>query len=315
MATALVSFEEHNLHNEPSHSENAERVNAILKAIGSSKLPLLHLKARKAAKEEIIKVHSNEFYDYLSKPAFEVIGALTRFNDELYSGDTYFTDRTFEAALFSAGSVLTAIDAVKEGRAKNAFALSRPPGHHAEKEEAKGFCFFNNIAIAARYAQGKGFSKVFILDFDVHHGNGTQHIFYEDNSVFYCSTHQWPLYPGTGKADETGEGKGRGFTLNIPLKAGTTSERYLELMKEKIIPAIDSFKPDILLISAGFDAHKDDPLGDLELDAECYGRMAEMLKASAEKYCNGRIIFSLEGGYNVKALADSALEVLKSLSA
>ena len=312
MKTALIYSEEHRLHDDSSQPENALRVESIMKAVEG--LPLLNLPARKATKDEIIKVHSNEFYDYLSMPAFEVIGEMTRFNPEVYSGDTYFTDGTFEAALFSAGSVLTAIDAVIEGKTKNAFALSRPPGHHAEKEEARGFCFFNNAAIGARYAQNKGLSKVFILDFDVHHGNGTQHIFYEDNNVFYCSTHQWPLYPGTGKKDETGEGKGKGFTLNIPLKAGTGSARYLGIMEEKIIPAIDNFKPDILLISAGFDAHKDDPLGGLNLDEECYGKIAEMLKKAAEKHCNGKIIFALEGGYNLDSLSKSVLEVLKALA-
>ncbi|MBU2638128.1 MAG: histone deacetylase [Nanoarchaeota archaeon] len=312
MKTALVYSEKHKLHNDASHPENAERVEAILKAVKD--IPLIHLNARKANKDEILKVHSDEYYEYLSKPAFEVIGELTRFNPEVYSGDTYFTDATFEAALYSAGSVLTAIDVIAEGKASNAFALSRPPGHHAEKEEAKGFCFFNNIAIAARYAQSKGFKKVFILDFDAHHGNGTQHIFYEDGSVFYCSTHQWPLYPGTGKADETGEGKGKGFTLNLPLKAGTGSKEYLKLMQEKIISAIDNFKPDIIFVSAGFDAHKDDPLGGLNLDEQCYGKITEMLKKAAEKRCNGKIIFSLEGGYNIKALTRSALEALKELS-
>ncbi|MFH1065993.1 MAG: histone deacetylase [Nanoarchaeota archaeon] len=315
MKTAIIYSEEHKLHDDSLHPENASRVEAILKALEGSKLPLLHLFARKATKDEITRVHSNEFYDYLSQPAFEVIGEMTRFNPEVFDGDTYFTDGTFEAALFSAGSVLTAIDAVIEGKSKNAFALSRPPGHHAEKEEARGFCFFNNIAIGARYVQSKGMKKVFILDFDVHHGNGTQHMFYEDSTVFYCSTHQWPLYPGTGKKDETGEGKGKGFTLNIPLKAGTGSERYLELMKERIIPAIDNFKPDILLISAGFDAHKVDPLGGLNLDEECYGKIAEMLKKAAEKRCNGKIIFSLEGGYNTPALSASVLEVIKALEA
>ncbi|MDI6738402.1 MAG: histone deacetylase [Nanoarchaeota archaeon] len=314
MKTAIIYTNKHLLHNEPSHPENAERAEAIIKAAKGSKLPLLYLNARKATKEEITAVHSNKFYDYLSKPAFEVTGGLTRFNPEVYSGDTYFTDGTFEAALHSAGSVLTAIDAITEGKANNAFALSRPPGHHAEKEEAKGFCFFNNIAIAARYARSKGMRKVFIFDFDVHHGNGTQHIFYEDNTVFYCSTHQWPLYPGTGKADETGEGKGRGFTLNIPLKAGTGSEEYLEIMSKAIIPAIDKFEPDIILVSAGFDAHKDDPLGGLNLDENCYGKIAGMLKASAEKHCNGKLISSLEGGYNIKALSNSVLEVLKEFS-
>lgn len=313
MKTALIYFEEHKFHDDSSHPENAGRVEAIMKKLEGSNLPLLHLPARKASKEEITAVHSKEFYEYLSKPAFEVIGSLTAYNPEVYSGDTYFTDGTFEAALYSAGSVLSAIDAVIEGKAKNAFALSRPPGHHAEKEEAKGFCFFNNIAIGARHAQSRGLSKVFILDFDVHHGNGTQHIFYEDNSVFYCSTHQWPLYPGTGKPDETGEGKGKGFTLNLPLKAGAGSKEYISLMKEKIIPAIDNFKPDILLISAGFDAHKDDSLGGLELDEECYGKIAEMLKKSAEKHCNGKIIFSLEGGYNLDSLSKSVLEALKVL--
>jgi acetoin utilization deacetylase AcuC-like enzyme len=186
---------------------------------------------------------------------------------------------------------------------KNAFCAVRPPGHHAESSRAMGFCLFNNVAIGIRYAQEQhGLKRVAIFDWDVHHGNGTQEIFYEDPSVLYVSTHQYPYYPGTGSASERGKGKGEGFTLNLPLSAGTDGKEYVKLFKEKIVPALQEFKPDILLISAGFDAHKDDPLAAIFLDESTYSEVTRMLAEFAEKCCQGRIVSVLEGGYDLQAL-------------
>jgi acetoin utilization deacetylase AcuC-like enzyme len=196
----------------------------------------------------------------------------------------------------------------------NVFAAVRPPGHHAEKTQAMGFCIFNNIAIAARYLQKKyKLEKIFILDWDVHHGNGTQHSFEDDPTVFYCSLHQYPHYPGTGAARERGTGAGEGFTLNIPMSAGSADEEYLTAFEEKVILAADSFAPDFVLISAGFDAHQDDPLAGIRLSDDIYYQMSKTMKEISERHCSGRLISFLEGGYNLSALARSTAAHLKAL--
>ncbi|MBI4549585.1 MAG: histone deacetylase [Candidatus Omnitrophica bacterium] len=233
----------------------------------------------------------------------------------LDSLDTEICHDSYEVARLAAGGVLSLVDGVMDGRFTNAFAMIRPPGHHAEKEIALGFCLFNHVAIAARYIQKKyGFEKVLIVDWDVHHGNGTQNLFYEDGSVFYFSVHQYPFYPGTGSWDERGKGGGLGATLNVPLQAGCGDAEYGEIFERVFYREAVAFDPDFVLISCGFDAHQNDPLGHMNVTRAGYRRMTEAVKAVAERCAGNRIISLLEGGYNLEALAESCREHLEALS-
>ena len=232
----------------------------------------------------------------------------------LDSPDVAVSQASFEIALLAAGGVLALTDAVIHGKANNGFALIRPPGHHAERDVALGFCLFNNIAIAARYLQQEyGLEKIVILDWDVHHGNGTQHSFESDPSIFYISLHQYPHYPGTGAYSETGIGPGSGTTLNCPMSAGSNDSHYEQAFREKILPAVNDYGPDAILISAGFDAHQADPLGSINLSTEFYGWMTERMLETADQHANGRLISVLEGGYALDALAASVSSHLQSL--
>jgi acetoin utilization deacetylase AcuC-like enzyme len=224
--------------------------------------------------------------------------------DDLSTGDTAVCAKSYEVATQAVGGVLNAVDAVFSGSAKNAFCAVRPPGHHARPAQGMGFCLFNNIAIAARHAQRRhGAQKIAIVDWDVHHGNGTQDIFYEDGSVLFCSTHQSPLYPFTGHADETGEGRGRGSTLNLPFPARTGMSTLGAAFTDRLLPAIDRFKPDLILISAGFDSRIDDPLGQFRLTDEDFVTLTWLLMESAASHCQNRLVSVLEGGYNIQGLA------------
>ena len=233
----------------------------------------------------------------------------------LDSMDTAICEESFEVALLAAGASLVLADEVMNGEIRNGFALVRPPGHHAEKDTALGFCLFNNVAILARYVQQQyGLEKVLILDWDVHHGNGTQHSFYEDPSVLYISTHQYPYYPGTGAATETGAGRGQGATLNCPMPAGSGDKDYEAVFEERILPKIDEFQPDFIIISAGFDGHRNDPLAQMNLSTEFFGWMTQRVMEKADKHCDGRIVSSLEGGYNLQALSLSIAEHLRVMA-
>jgi len=241
-------------------------------------------------------VHSNRYVDALeaARP------------DEGYvyldGGDTMMEPSTWEVVLRGVGATIQAVDKVLDGAVQNAFVACRPPGHHAETERAMGFCLFNNISIGARHAQEKhGLMRVAIVDFDVHHGNGTQEIFYSDPSVLYASTHQMPLFPGTGAANETGVGN----IFNSPLAAGDGGTELRDAFEDRILPAVDAFSPELIIVSAGFDAHLRDPLGSLRMTADDFAWVTRELMKSAEKNCQGRLVAVLEGGYDLQGLADS----------
>ena len=292
----IVYSEEYLKHHMEGHPEKKERLTrtvSFLKEKGVfEKVPL---KAPiRAGADDILRVHSKDHFEEMrakAKMGLHVVG------------DTYFTLHTYDAALLAAGGGLTCIkDGVRSG-----FALVRPPGHHATRNAAMGFCIFNNIAIGAAYARKHGYTKVAILDFDLHHGNGTQEIFYEDD-VLYISLHQWPHYPGTGAIEETGSGKGEGYTINIPLPAGTADKGYNHALDEVVFPMLKAFEPEILFVSAGYDGHFTDPLGGFSLSSNIYLRISRETKGLAKK-----VVFALEGGYNLTALPHCVYASLQGL--
>ncbi|HKQ50286.1 MAG TPA: histone deacetylase [Phycisphaerae bacterium] len=247
----------------------------------------------------IVRVHESAYHDWVAE-------ACRRGKSLLDGGDTVVSERSYEAALGSVNAALTAADAVMTGQADNAFCAMRPPGHHALPHAAMGFCLFGNVAIVARYLQEHHkIGRIAIVDFDVHHGNGTQDIFYRDGDVLFVSLHQHPLWPGSGMADEIGEGPGKGMTLNIPIAPFTSESEYLATFEARVLPAVLSFKPEFLLVSAGFDAHRDDPLANLQLTETGFGQLTRWLKQLAGDRCQGHIISCLEGGYNLDALQRS----------
>ncbi|MBI4811179.1 MAG: histone deacetylase [Ignavibacteriales bacterium] len=295
----------------PGHPERSDRLRAITNHLKEVNLwqELQHLMIDEASEDWLLQAHSLEHNKYLRQACLQGLNILD-------AGDTHASRESYNAALLAVGGVLAAVDAVMNNLLQNVFCAIRPPGHHAERDKVMGFCLLNNVAIAARYAQRKHCAdRILILDWDVHHGNGTQQIFYDDKSVMYISTHQYPFYPGTGSRGERGIGQGEGYTLNIPMFAGSGEEEFIEAFKEEIIPSIDNYRPDMILISAGFDAHKDDPLANLNLTEESFGLFTSMITDAASKYCNGRIVSVLEGGYNLKALALSVESHIRKLIA
>jgi acetoin utilization deacetylase AcuC-like enzyme len=221
--------------------------------------------------------------------------------------DVAISRESVSVARLAAGAPLALADAIVTGRIENGFALVRPPGHHAERTQAMGFCLFNNVAILARHLQAvHGVDKIAIIDFDVHHGNGTQHCFEDDASVLYVSTHQYPFYPGTGAASETGSGRGRGATVNCPLPAGAGDREMTAAFQQRVLPALDAYAPEFVIVSAGFDAHRDDPLAELELSTTCYGWITDRLLEVADQHAGGRLVSVLEGGYDLQRLAECA---------
>ncbi len=232
----------------------------------------------------------------------------------LDDGDTLITKESYQAALYAAGACIGGVDDLMNDRATSVFCAVRPPGHHAEYAEALGFCLFNNVAIAARYALDRySLQRIFILDWDVHQGNGTHHSFYRTAEVFFCSMHQWPLYPGVGSAEERGLGLGNGYTLNIPLSPGSGDYLYLKAFEEQILPAMRSYRPDLLIISAGFDAHENDPLADMKVSTDGYREFTHLVRKEMLQMNGGKILSVLEGGYHHRNLAESVLAHLEAL--
>ncbi len=260
-----------------------------------------------AAVETITTVHDAGYVEQLAQISASGGGRL--------DADTYVTEHSYEAARLAAGGLMKLVDAVCAGGADNGFALIRPPGHHARPSRGMGFCLFANVAIAARYAQKQhGAERVLIVDFDVHHGNGTQEIFYDDGSVFYFSIHQYPYYPGSGDVDEIGVGPGEGSTLNVPLPAGVGDAAYLGALNQILGPAARRFRPDLILLSAGFDAHWMDPLAQHRVSIGGYVAMVETVLGLAAELCGGRLVVALEGGYNLDVLPHAILSTLRTLS-
>lgn len=306
MATVLITDDRFLDHETPSwHPETPERLRAIARVLGERGLladaRLVHQAPRLATDDEIAAVHTREHIASIDAAA----GSATAGHPEPLDPDTWVGPDSAQVARLAAGAVLVGVDAVLRGEADNAFALIRPPGHHAEADTAMGFCLFNNIAIAARYAQRVyGVQKVLICDFDVHHGNGTQAIFYDDPTVAYFSSHQSPFYPGTGAFDEIGEGAARFTTCNAPVPRGATLELYDAIYREVFVPFCDRFQPDLILVSAGYDPHWRDPMANILLDTPGLTLLMHRANEMAQTYCGGRLVAALEGGYDVGALAE-----------
>jgi len=292
-----------------NHPERKERLETILSSIKEINEPLIEIKEAPLADfDDINLVHPQYFLDDLFSmiPDLGLVGV----EKEPYA-DTLLCVNSKDAILRSCGAGIAAANDLIDGTNKRLFCAVRPPGHHAETTRANGFCFVNNVAVTARYLQTRfNLKKIAIIDFDVHHGNGTQEIFYSDDSVFYGSIHEHPLFPGTGLENETGVGN----IFNAPISAGTNSEDFLEIFSNKILKNVDKFKPEIILISAGFDAHKRDPLASINLESEDYYSLTKSIVEIANRHCNGRVISFLEGGYDLLALSECIKAHLKGLS-
>lgn len=311
MTTALIFdpiFLEHiTPENHPERPERLQMAMNVLRALNwLEREGLVLLAPRAASEDELAAVHERGYIREVEEAARRVAeehaagGRKTR----RFATDTYVSAKSYEAAIKAAGAPLTAIDAIMKGEIDNAYCLVRPPGHHAVAEAAMGFCLFNNVAVAARYAiDHYGLERVMIIDFDVHHGNGTQEMFYNDPRVLYFSTHQAPFYPGTGLADERGEGEGKGTTINIPLPASTGYETFEPVFRQVMAPAADRFDPQLMLVSAGFDAHWDDPLGGLNLSTAGFAQLMNVVIEEARFLCNGRLVLVQEGGYSLDAMS------------
>jgi acetoin utilization deacetylase AcuC-like enzyme len=260
---------------------------------------LTRIKSRRITRQWLSLVHRPDYIDRVKRSCEAEIGWVD-------SPDAPASTDSYEVAIAAAGGVLAAVDAVMAGDVRNVFCAVRPPGHHALPGRAMGFCLFNNVAVAARYLQKRhDVSRVLIVDWDVHHGNGTQEVFYNDPSVLYFSVHRYPFYPGTGSASETGTGRGRGFTINVPLRGGAGDAHYKRVFEETLNPAAIEFDPDFVIISAGFDAHEKDPLGRMRVSSDQFGEMTALVKRIADKCCKGRLVSVLEGGYSLEGLAQS----------
>jgi acetoin utilization deacetylase AcuC-like enzyme len=281
------------------HPERPERFDAVVEALGRGGWAI-ETAGREATEDELCLVHTRE---YLRTARQDVEGG----SRCLSTGDTDIGPESWKVAARAAGTALNAVDAVMEGRARNAFCVVRPPGHHANASRGMGFCLLNNIAIAARYAQRRhGVGRALIVDWDVHHGNGTQDIFYADPTVFFFSTHQWPLYPGTGRADETGARGAEGTTMNFPFPAGSGRAEVLGAVQKSLMPAMDAYRPELVLISAGFDSRTGDLLGRFELTDDDFGDLTRAVMEMADRFAGGRVVSMLEGGYTLSGLASAA---------
>jgi len=290
----------------PGHPERRARLETLLASFAKHAIPGVDaLPGRAATRSELLTVHAPTYLDALEQSA----GSFTRLDP-----DTAMSPQSWQAGLWAAGSCVAAVDAVATRQARNAFVWARPPGHHAETAEAMGFCLLNNVAIAAQAARARGFSRILLLDWDVHHGNGTQHSFEERADVLFMSAHQYPFYPGTGAATEVGRGPGLGFTVNCGLPAGQTDADYGAVFRDLFLPVAEAYRPDFVLVSAGFDAHARDPLGEMAVSERGFAAMCTGLRRLAEKHCEGRLVLVLEGGYDLAGLEASCRACLEVLT-
>lgn len=296
-------------HNESGHPEHSGRVRAIMDALHEAKLFERMLEISEPAPATIEQVATVHQADYIRQLCIQADSAPAYVDP----APTYITRASFDCALHAAGAAIALVDAILDKRACTGFALIRPPGHHALPRAAMGFCLFANVAIAARHAQTRGTERILIVDFDVHHGNGTQDIFYADNSVYFVSLHQMGIYPGSGHASETGTDAGSGFTLNIPLPVNAGGRAVQQIMAQLLFPAARRFAPELILVSAGFDAHWRDQLASLQYASRDYHALATALQELASELCSGQLAFFLEGGYDLAALANGAENVFLAL--
>jgi len=309
VATAYATHSSFTEHDFPRHPEHAGRIKAVWEQLSRQRLldQVEQLAPAPASEEQILAAHSRAQLDRLV--AVSRGDRITRLDH-----DTYALPVSLEVARLAAGAVVCAVDCLFDGAADNALAVVRPPGHHATVEQQMGFCLLNNIAIAARHAQSRhNCDKVLIIDYDVHHGNGTQDIFYADPSVMFTSIHQSPFYPGTGALRETGTAAGEGFTLNVPIAGGQGDASYERIFAEVVWPAAERFSPDLLLVSAGFDAHWVDPLANMQLSLAGYDHLARECLRMAERLCGGKVVFVMEGGYDLGALAHGWRNITRAL--
>ncbi len=290
----------------PGHPESPERADVMDVVANDWRSRRGEVVApREVTREQLARVHDTAYLDRIAATAGRAVAL---------DPDTYTSPESAEIARLSAGAAIQAVERVMDGAGRRALALVRPPGHHAERDRAMGFCIYNNVAAASAHARTLGAGRVAIVDYDVHHGNGTQHIFERRSDILYVSTHQYPFYPGTGAATEVGEAEGRGFTVNLPMEAGATGDDYRMTFEEVILPVLRQFAPDLILISAGFDAHERDPLGGMRLTTDAFSSMTTALRQVADECCGGRIVAVTEGGYDFRALRESLLAVVETLA-
>ena len=309
MSTVVVTGDQPDLHDMPGHPEHAGRLKAVRRQLALDGL-MGRVRVESlwpADTASLSAVHTAQYLAHLQ--------ATSRLPTARFlEPDTYVTPHSYEIACLAAGGAVSAVDAVLLGEAHNAAVLVRPPGHHATRSRAMGFCLINNVAVAARHAQrAHDVERVAIVDYDVHHGNGTQDIFYDDPTVLYVSTHQSPLYPGTGSIAETGRGGGRGYTVNVPLPPGVGDDGFFAVFSEVVLPILDQFRPELVLVSVGFDAHWTDPLASMSLSLTGYDRLARRLIDGASAWCDGRIVFLMEGGYDLQVLGVGWANIVRAL--
>ncbi len=311
MTTAYITHQRYTEHHLAGHAEHAGRIRAVWSEMDKAGLSerMHKIEATAIADEWILKVHTQKYLELLYWVEQHPPKGVHHLDPDTYAGAT-----AFEIARLSAGGVVQAVEEVLSGRANNALAAVRPPGHHAMPDHAMGFCLLGNVPIATRYAQEKfGIEKIMIVDYDVHHGNGTEAMLYDDPTTLFISSHQYPFYPGTGAITDTGTGKGKGFTINIPLAGGHGDKSYAAFYEQIIWPAAQRFQPELIIVSAGFDSHWLDPIAGMRLSLTGYDHLTRELMKMADELCGGKIVFAMEGGYNLDALSHGVANVARAL--